>query len=105
MKKASCEVIDDEDGPGQSSIISTRARMYFEADIEDQKAVVTGIRFAETGAPAAPSARCQPRWRRRVLRVQGVPEPNATFFEFYTPINETQHRCFLCITRGLCHRG
>src|SRR6185295_10347569 len=47
--KENCEVIDDEDGPKGVIDHFDAGAMYFEADIEDQKAVVTGIRFAETG--------------------------------------------------------
>jgi len=33
-------------------------------------------------------------WLPGVLRVEGFPEDDTTFYEFYVPINETQHRCF-----------
>ena len=97
--KARCEVVDGEDGPKGIIDHFDADAMYFEADIEDKKAAVTGVRFESTGAPRPKRAVSASVWLPGVLRVQGFPEPNATFFEFYTPINETQHRCFLCITR------
>ena len=97
--RARCEVVDGEDGPKDIIDHFDADAMYFEADIEDKKAAVTGVRFESTGAPRPKRTVSASVWLPGVLRVQGFPEPNATFFEFYTPINETQHRCFLCITR------
>ena len=97
--KARCEVVDPEDGPRGIIDHFDADAMYFEADIEDKKGAVTGVRFESTGAPRVKRAVSASVWLPGVLRVQGFPEPDATFFEFYTPINETQHRCFLCITR------
>ena len=97
--KAHCEVVDAEGGPKGIIDHFDPGAMYFEADIEDRKGAVTGVRFADTGSPRPKRAVSASVWLPGVLRVQGFPEPNATFFEFYTPINETQHRCFLCITR------
>ena len=94
-----CEVIEEENGPKGVIDHFNPGTMYFETDIEDHKGIVTGIRFADTGAPRPKRAISASVWLPGVLRVQGFPDLDLTFFEFYTPINETQHRCFLAITR------
>jgi carbazole 1,9a-dioxygenase terminal dioxygenase component len=98
--RAQCEVVEPEDGPKGIIDHFNAGAMYFEADIEDAKGIVTGVRFADTsGTPKPRRTVSASVWLPAVLRVQGFPAPDLTFFEFYTPINETQHRCFLAITR------
>jgi carbazole 1,9a-dioxygenase terminal dioxygenase component len=94
-----CEVVEEEDGPKGVIDHFNPGTMYFDTDIEEQKGIVTGVRFADTGAPKPKRAISASVWLPGVLRVQGFPDIGLTFFEFYTPINETQHRCFLAITR------
>jgi len=98
--RAHCEVVEAEDGPKGVIDHFNPGTMYFEADIEDQKGIVTGVRFADSGGPPKPKRTVSASvWLPGVLRVQGFPAPDLTFFEFYTAIDETRHRCFLAITR------
>ena len=97
--RAQCERIEEENGPKGIIDHFNAESMYFETDIEGEKGIVTGVRFADSGAPKPRRAVSASVWLPAVLRVQGFPAPDLTFFEFYTPINETQHRCFLAITR------
>ncbi len=98
--KNHCEVVETPDGPKGVIDQFNPSAMYFEADIEDQKGIVKGIRFADAGGPPRERRAISASvWLPGVLRVQGFPGPGLTFFEFYTPINETQHLCFLTFTK------
>lgn len=100
--KHQCEKVEDENGPKGVIDHFNAETMYFEADIEDQKGLVTGIRFADTGSgPKKKRTISASVWMPGVLRVQGFPSDGTTFYEFYTPIDENQHRCFLTFGR-LC---
>ena len=98
--KGHCEVVEEENGAKGIVDHFNPSAMYFEADIEGAKGAVTGIRFpVDPDAPKVKRAVSASIWMPSVLRVQGFPDQGLTFFEFYTPINETQHRCFLTFTR------
>lgn len=96
--KTQCEIV--ENGSGPKGIIDRFASdtMYFEVDIENTPAAVTGVRFADTGIKRnrTVATSC---WLPGVLRVEGFPEDGGCFYEFYVPINETQHRCFMMISQ------
>jgi carbazole 1,9a-dioxygenase terminal dioxygenase component len=95
--KTQCEIVDGDAWP--KGIIDRFASdtMYFEVDIDDAPGAVTGVRFADTGAKRRTVATSS--WLPGVLRVEGFPEDGGCFFEFYVPINETQHRCFMMISQ------
>jgi carbazole 1,9a-dioxygenase terminal dioxygenase component len=96
--KAQCEKVEDADGPKGIIDHFNADKMYFEAEIDGVAGAVTGIRFADTGTgkKRTVSASC---WLPGVLRVQGFPEDETTLYEFYTPIDETRHRCFMTMGR------
>lgn len=99
VHKNRCEIVEAADGPKGVIDQFDANIMYFEADVEDAKGVVKGIKFDAGGVQKprrAVSASC---WLPCTLRVQGFPYPGLTFFEWYTPINETQHYCFLTMTK------
>lgn len=100
--KHHCQIVEENDGPKGVIDQFNPGAMYFEADIEDQPGVVKGIRFAvdPNAPPRQRRALSASVWMPGTLRVQGFPSEGLTFFEFYTPINETQHRCFLTFTRN-----
>lgn len=99
VHKNRCEIVEPNDG-AKGVIDQFDANiMYFEADIEESKGVVKGIRFDSGGAPRPRRAISASCWLPATLRVQGFPGEGTTFFEWYTPINETQHYCFLTITK------
>jgi carbazole 1,9a-dioxygenase len=96
--KTQCEVVDNDAWP--KGIIDRFASdtMYFEVDIDDAPGAVTGVRFADTGTKKKRTVATS-SWLPGVLRVEGFPEDGGCFFEFYVPINETQHRCFMMISQ------
>jgi carbazole 1,9a-dioxygenase terminal dioxygenase component len=97
--RSHCEVIDKDHEPKGVIDHFNPGAMYFETDIEDRKAAVTGIRFADTGESKPKRAISASVWLPGNLRVHGFPDQGLTLYEFYTPINETQHRCFMTIGR------
>lgn len=96
--KTQCELVEGESGP--KGIIDRFASdtAYFDVDIGDQKAAMTGIRFADVGQrkKRTVATSC---WLPGILRVEGFPEDGGCFFEFYVPINETEHRAFMMISQ------
>jgi carbazole 1,9a-dioxygenase terminal dioxygenase component len=96
--KTQCEIVDGEAWP--KGIIDRFASdtMYFEVDIDTAPGAVTGVRFADTGTKKKRTVATS-SWLPGVLRVEGFPEDGGCFFEFYVPINETQHRCFMMISQ------
>jgi carbazole 1,9a-dioxygenase terminal dioxygenase component len=92
--KSQCEKVVEEDGPKGIIDHFNAEKMYFDVEIEGVPAAVTGIRFADTGLKRKRTVSAS-AWLPGVLRVEGFPEDNSTFYEFYVPINETQHRCFM----------
>ncbi|HLY55763.1 MAG TPA: Rieske 2Fe-2S domain-containing protein [Stellaceae bacterium] len=96
--KTQCEKIEAADGPKGIVDHFNAEKMYFDVEIDGVPAAVSGIRFADTGhkRKRTVSASC---WLPGVLRVEGFPEDDTTFYEFYVPINETQHRCFMTMGR------
>jgi carbazole 1,9a-dioxygenase terminal dioxygenase component len=96
--RTQCEIVDNPTGP--KGIIDRFATdtMYFEVPIDGVPAAVTGVRFAETGIKRKRTVATS-SWLPGVLRVEGFPEDGGCFYEFYVPINETQHRCFMMITQ------
>lgn len=96
--KNQCEKITDPEGPKGVIDHFNADAMYFDVEIDGVPEAVTGIRFASTGdkKKRTVSASC---WLPGVLRVQGFPEDETTFFEFYVPISETEHRCFMTMGR------
>ena len=96
--KTQCEIVENSTGP--KGIIDRFASdtMYFEVDIDDAPGAVTGIRFADTGIKKKRTVGTS-SWLPGVLRVEGFPQDGGCFFEFYVPINEKQHRCFMMISQ------
>lgn len=97
--KMQCEKVEPEDGPKGIIDHFNAEAMYFETDIEDRKGAVTGVRFEQLGGPRAKRTVSASAWLPGVLRVQGFPNEGTTLYEFYVPINETQHRCFMTFGR------
>lgn len=97
--KNQCEKVLEADGPKGIIDHFNAEAMYFDVAIDGVAGAVTGIRFADAGhkRKRTVSASC---WLPGVLRVEGFPEDETTFYEFYVPINETQHRCFMTMGRN-----
>ena len=95
---AQCEKVEAPDGPKGIVDHFNAEKMYFDVDIDGVPGAVSGIRFADTGhkRKRTVSASC---WLPGALRVEGFPEDDTTLYEFYIPINETQHRCFMTMGR------
>ena len=101
--RTQCEKVENDDGPKGIIDHFNADRMYFDAEIDGVPAAVTGVRFADTGHKRKRTVSAS-AWLPSVLRVEGFPEDDTTFFEFYVPINETQHRCFMTMGR-ICADG
>jgi carbazole 1,9a-dioxygenase terminal dioxygenase component len=97
--KTQCEIVDPPE-TWPKGIIDRFASdtMYFEVDIDTAPGAVTGVRFADTGTKKKRTVATS-SWLPGILRVEGFPEDGGCFYEFYVPINETQHRCFMMISQ------
>ncbi|WP_114951578.1 Rieske 2Fe-2S domain-containing protein [Sphingosinicella terrae] len=86
------EMVEDEDGPKGLIDHFKAEKMYFDAQL-DEKTVVRGVNFGAEGRRAVYAS----VWLPACLKVEGFPGPGLTLFEWYVPIDETSHRCFMTI--------
>jgi len=90
------ELVEEIDGP-KGIIDHFRAeKMFFDAQI-DGKTVVHSPNFGLEGRQAVSSS----AWMPACARVLGFPDAGLTLFEWYVPIDESSHRCFMTLTK-LC---
>jgi carbazole 1,9a-dioxygenase terminal dioxygenase component len=86
-----------EDGQGPFGVIDHFApdKMYFDATIDGQ-VVARGVNFGQTGKRRTVSASV---WMPACLRVIGFPDEGITLYEWYVPIDEKTHRCFMTLAK------
>ncbi|WP_068076650.1 Rieske 2Fe-2S domain-containing protein [Novosphingobium lentum] len=84
------ELIDGEDGPRGIIDRFKAEKMFFDAEI-DGVTVAKGVNFGAAKRRAVYSS-C---WMPACLKVEGFPDDGVTLFEWYVPVDETTHRCFI----------
>jgi carbazole 1,9a-dioxygenase len=87
-----------EEGEGPFGIIDRFApdKMFFDAKI-DGKVVASGPNFGQSARKRTVSASV---WMPGCLRVEGFPDENITLYEWYVPVDENTHRCFMTLAKS-----
>lgn len=88
------ELVEEGDGPYGVIDHFQPDKMYFDATI-DGEVVVSGVNF-NSGRKRTVSASI---WLPGCLRIEGFPAEGITFYEWYVPIDETTHRCYMTFTK------
>lgn len=88
------ELIEQEDGPKGVIDHFKAEKMFFDAEI-DGETVVHGVNWGPEGRRAVFAS----AWMPACLKVQGFPDNGLTLYEWYVPVDETTHRCFMTIGR------
>ncbi len=89
------ELVEEGDGPFGIIDRFKADKMFFDATI-DGEVVVSGVNFGAEGRRRTVSASV---WMPGCLRVEGFPDEGLTLYEWYVPIDETSHRCFMTLGR------
>ncbi|MET0657017.1 MAG: Rieske 2Fe-2S domain-containing protein [Steroidobacteraceae bacterium] len=88
------ELVERPDGPKGVIDHFKAEKMFFDGQI-DGKTVVKGPNFGPTGRrPVYSSA-----WLPSCVKVVGFPDEGITLFEWYVPIDEVTHRCFMTLSK------
>lgn len=86
------ELIEGDDGPKGIIDRFKAEKMFFDAKI-DGKVVVEGPNFGPSNRRAVYSS----AWLPACLKVEGFPDQDLTLFEWYVPVDETTHRCYMTL--------
>jgi len=84
------ELVETDDGPKGLIDHFKAEKMFFDAEIDGQ-VVAHGVNFGPGGRRALYAS----VWMHGCLKISGFPADGITFFEWYVPIDETTHRCFM----------
>jgi carbazole 1,9a-dioxygenase terminal dioxygenase component len=88
------EVVETAAGPKGVIDHFKANKMFFDGQI-DGKTVVKGVDFGPGGRRAVYAS----AWLPACAKIVGFPDPAIVFYEWYVPIDETTHRCFLTMTK------
>lgn len=86
------ELIENDDGPKGIIDRFKAEKMFYDAMI-DGKVVVEGPNFGQSNRRAVYSS----AWLPACLKVEGFPDQDLTLFEWYVPVDENTHRCYMTV--------
>jgi carbazole 1,9a-dioxygenase terminal dioxygenase component len=94
--RSQLELVEPTDGPKGLIDHFKADRMFFDAMIGTQT-VVRGVDFGAEGRRRTISSSA---WLPTCVRVVGFPDEGITLYEWYVPIDEVSHRCFMTLGKS-----